>query len=87
MATRVDPRQQLMAIVAKVRGWAKQLRTGAESGYSVIAEREKMSVARVSQLMVLNHLTPDEVEACLSRPIRQRVRGLIQYARSRRSGD
>jgi hypothetical protein len=81
------PKEQILRTIAKVRQWARGLRTGAVSSFSAIAKNEGISIPRVSQLMVLDQLTAAQVETCLSRSMRLSIRALIQYARSCRSGD
>ena len=49
-----SPTVAVQNVITKVRGWAKALRTGEVTGLSVIARGEGISVARVSQLLVLD---------------------------------
>ncbi len=76
-----DTRQQTIATVTKVRAWAKQLQTGAASGLRTIAEAEGISIARVSQLMVLERLTPLQIYVLLKHTKRVSLRALIREAR------
>lgn len=75
------PRDQILATVAKVREWARHLRSGDLVGFSAVAAAEGVSVARVSQLMVLNQLTAEQIDAFFQRPTRPSVRSLILEAR------
>jgi hypothetical protein len=59
----VAPREQILATVAKVQQWARQLRLGYVCGLSAIAVGDGVSVARVSQLMVLERLAPEQIDA------------------------
>jgi len=78
--TGADRRNQVLATVAKVRNWSRQLSSGRAT-FADIAAGEGVSVARVSQLMVLDRLRGDEVDAFLTRSTRPSLRGLISFAR------
>lgn len=65
-----------------VRGWAHKLRNRQVSGFAAIAQAEGISVPRVSQLMVLERLSPEEVESIMTRLKRVSVRAVIQTART-----
>jgi hypothetical protein len=64
-----------------VRGWARQLRDHEVQGLSTIANKEGISVARVSQLLVLDRLPRAEVEPLLRSMKRISVRAAIRAER------
>lgn len=77
-----SPTEEVRRQVAKVRGWAHQLRAHEVSGLGAIAKAEGISVARVSQLLVLDRLTAIEIEDVLKRLKRVSVRAMIHATRT-----
>ena len=78
-----SPIEKVRPIIAKVRLWAQQLRAHEVTGLAMIAKNDGISVARVSQLLALDRLSPTDVEAIIKRLKRISVRALIRAARNR----
>jgi hypothetical protein len=78
-----SPIEKVRPIIAKVRLWAQHLRAHEVASLGAIAKAEGISVARVSQLLVLDRLSPTDVEAIIKRLKRISVRALIGAARDR----
>lgn len=77
-----DPAERILCEVHKVRGWANDLRSGRVVGLKVIAIREDVSVARVSQLLPLAQLSTEQLAACLKSLRRVSLRALIRVVRA-----
>ena len=75
-------KDRIKATLLKVGKWARQLRAGTMTSFADVAEAEGISVARVSQLMVLSRLAPDRIHDFLNRSPRPSLRALIAVARS-----
>lgn len=67
--------------ILKVRRWARQLREHQVPSLSTIANKEGISVARVSQLLALDRLPDADVEPLLRSMKRISVRAAIGAAR------
>ena len=76
-----SPAEQIRVAVAKVRRWAKALESGDASSLAAVAKREGVSTARVSQLLILNRITDEQLEPHLKRLKRVSLRGLIRSVR------
>jgi hypothetical protein len=75
--------EKVRPIIAKLRLWAQQLRAHEVASLGAIAKAEGISVAWVSQLLVLDRLSQTDVEAIIKRLRRISVRALIGAARNR----
>jgi hypothetical protein len=58
----VSPAKQIRVAVSKVRRWAQALDSGELSGLAVVAKREEVSTARISQMLVLKRLSDEQLD-------------------------
>ena len=77
-----------LAAIDRIQTWRRDLASGLRPSFKVIAQREGMTVARVSQMMALARLSPpalDRLREILAKPTAAKeafsLRKLFQVAR------
>ena len=77
----LSPREKVHGAVARAREWLRQLNSGEMRSLSAIAAAEGISVARVSQLLVLGRVPPVQISAELAGIKRLSIRSLVGAVR------